>query len=794
MTQIIDRDNNNMMNHDCAVNDNDITDRKGVALELDSHAAQELRQRDAERRRQRQRNRKSDDENSAEHSTNDSGITDDAPYSDAELILPGDNVNDGNEDDWNEILMLPPHLQTKNAEDEDETNEDNSNHSQSNNHDNANSQEPNNNNNHNHENDDASQSSQETAVSLTPPDSLPVVHIHLERLLGYCPATRQEGLDLRPQIQEAVWGRNVGGGDVDEKNDEDDENTATLFCSQELELRLSELFDTDAARHGERKANDGGNNNTTEATLQTNEGGGEDSKNSITSNLAWLSLDYPPLFCPQQSRNHDHQDEAEIQIYRTEHCWKILLQSHAIPVVERLLALLRNCNQCLSYKRQLRREIVCLARREERRQTQYKREQELYQWKAFQRKDQLDQLYSVQETLQHRLDMAQVKLAQLTKERDETVQDNLRRQRLATGQDVGVDAFDFASTMFSFPTGTFLGGDLMDNENDPNDDDDYCLLSEADDLQHDDNDSYYTSSEDASSMADDGDDEREEMAERDGEVSANVVIVVGETKASGDDDDEDDDVAATNTAAPSRFKSRSRHHPRPNKKARRKAAELKKKRLEYAAKEAEHEQKLAIAQEEEAIMRDACTTEELKVTHAFVKTLQDRLDKVDELIETLQEEVWEDEEEGVVPPEKHPDAEQEHDGVSLLDQILAMILGSTPPPLGKDMVSHVKWLQNQHSSIVTDWKGQFGRLPPALALGGEAIEDDSSSRHGDDTAMMPNNQFDESKEQDASLIGPVQSADEMRKSLGIGNLKTENWDIEEDEEEEGSETPGGRIG
>ena len=104
--------------------------------------------------------------------------------------------------------------------------------------------------------------------------------------------------------------------------------------------------------------------------------------------------------------------------------------------------------------------------------------------------------------------------------------------------------------------------------------------------------------------------------------------------------------------------------------------------------------------------------------------MEEKLQKVDNLLESLQEEEWEAEEE-----EGHSSFAVEDDekdqGVgnngsmegSLLDRILAMIMGALPREKdgeGNDIKTekeHYVYIMEEHKSIVKEWIEVFGRLP-----------------------------------------------------------------------------------
>mmetsp|Transcript_25258 Transcript_25258/g.28874 ORF Transcript_25258/g.28874 Transcript_25258/m.28874 type:complete len:257 (+) Transcript_25258:1605-2375(+) len=110
-----------------------------------------------------------------------------------------------------------------------------------------------------------------------------------------------------------------------------------------------------------------------------------------------------------------------------------------------------------------------------------------------------------------------------------------------------------------------------------------------------------------------------------------------------------------------------------------------------------------------------CISTDEKLAMVMVKNMEERLEKVDELLDDLQMEAWQDEEDGVLDEDSSDEDENiadENDGeMTLLDRILAMILGATPPSTKDSDHEHFNFLKEEHESIVQFWKDAFGRLP-----------------------------------------------------------------------------------
>jgi hypothetical protein len=122
------------------------------------------------------------------------------------------------------------------------------------------------------------------------------------------------------------------------------------------------------------------------------------------------------------------------------------------------------------------------------------------------------------------------------------------------------------------------------------------------------------------------------------------------------------------------------------------------------------------AQREEDIVRINGTTEDEKICSTAISNLEKRLNEIDQLLESLQEEQWKDEEEGLddghesdVDDGVYINSSEEK--LSIIDHILAMILGSMPQTYGKTLQEHYASMRSEHEEIIRQWKDYFGRLP-----------------------------------------------------------------------------------
>jgi hypothetical protein len=568
-------------------------------------------------------------------------------------------------------------------------------------------------------------------LSLTPPVSLPVVLVDLERLVGYQPSSAEEVELLRAQVHTALWGssdeaavtvsnpQEQEGGDGEPEPDEDDLQLASQF-----DERAANLFENGIARHSDTSQV------LPNAELLPNADGTYDFDNS----LRFVSMEYPAYVCQGNGANPP-------VVMNTARVWKLLLQPHSIAVVDRLLRHLCSCSRSLLWKDSMRVEVLNLAAFEEDFRIRRNQSSELNLWKTARRKEQLDKLYTVRETFEHQIEIARQRLVTLEKERDDKAALEIRRRRLERGEDLGLEAFDFASTVFAFTSGLGNGNMLGLDEEDEDD----ALDGNFDPP----------------------DEERDDYSDEDG-------YEVDKSGDDGDDDDHDEDadpVVAVNSDVG--------NLPIPSQggqsKRRRQAAVRKRRhRLEEAAKEAEHRSKLDAAKEEEKHMREKCTTQELKMAVAVVHSLEGRMEEVEALLESLQDEEWVDEEEGVdsLTPEQRmaegaTGQQPKKDDLTLLDQILAMILGATLPPSGDIPIeSHVQKLQDEHVAIVLTWKDHFGRLPPLATSPAAASFGDTSESEMIQKVPIEQEEI------------PGERTEAMRQIFGIVDNEIDDWEDE----------------
>ena len=437
----------------------------------------------------------------------------------------------------------------------------------------------------------------EDELSYSPPPTLPVVVVNLERLCGYVPNTETELDAVVDQVKGAL------------NEDEFDE-------------RVTELFEINMARHG-------------------------DSSEIFHNINRTLSLDYPEFLCPPDGR-----------VLTTARVWKQICRSHKIQVVKRILNHLKDCNRSLVWKSDMNDELCGLAKRED----EARRESKLEKWRSEDRKVQLDKLYQVRETFHHRLEMTRIKLEELEDDRELQVRQQGR----------GLQALDLASNIFAFNE-EIKSSDLLGLEN-------QALEEEAD------RDEWCSDD-----TGDEADDDRS---------------IEGCQRADNDNVDTSEDVQQT---------PHKQGHTASKKARRRRVGKKHREHLENAAQQALEKQKFEEALAEEERLFELFTSEELLMAQAAVQSLEVRMQQVDDLLESLQDEEWADEEDGFKPTVQTKDNDPGEE-LSLLDQILAMILGTLSPPGGFETTGqpdeeHFEFIRLEHKEILASWRKHFGRLP-----------------------------------------------------------------------------------
>jgi hypothetical protein len=183
-----------------------------------------------------------------------------------------------------------------------------------------------------------------------------------------------------------------------------------------------------------------------------------------------------------------------------------------------------------------------------------------------------------------------------------------------------------------------------------------------------------------------------------------------------------------------------------------------------------------------------------RLRSAVVTQLQKKLESIDQLLETLQEEEWADEEEQEMANRKDryyaldPDDDDDDDCLhgsttdecetetsSMLEDVLRMVLGATPPPFPDSnhrdestemhddfdstggMEQHIEYLESEHQEIMEEWRAHFGRLPQP-------------------PRRSPMQLLDQQTISFSRTLSPKYDKEQLRKTLGIVDNEEESWD------------------
>lgn len=383
-----------------------------------------------------------------------------------------------------------------------------------------------------------------------------------------------------------------------------------------------------------------------------------DGSSRVSDIFGTLRVDYPEFLCTPDGR-----------IVTTARVWKKFFREHKIPVVNRILNHLKRCNRPLLWKSDMCDALLDLAKRED----TARREAQLEKWRSVDRKVQLDRLYQVRETFHHRLEMATIALEKLEDDRD---------RQVARQPGRGLQGLDLTSNMFAADEHWKHADSLLGAEGD-----------ESDSV---DEDEASCEGHVVEAIVDDGF-EGPQIAKQE-----NTEVV-------------DDPVHTENGIRGTASRNANRRRSRGSRRHR--------ECLENAARQALEKKTIDEALADQERLLEQFTSEELLKAQAIVQSLQVRMQQVDDLLESLQDEEWADEEDGFKPSKNNKETHEQcgsHTGqeLSLLDQILAMILGALSPPFESDATQetdehYFRYLRSEHEEVLVDWRNHFGRLPTA---------------------------------------------------------------------------------
>jgi len=513
-------------------------------------------------------------------------------------------------------------------------------------------------------------------ISLSPPPCMPLLLINLEKLCGYKPSTSEEVENLKEQLLEALVGSasNYEGSYEDEIGD---------GFSLEFIERSSELFDSEIAIHSDTKES---------VSLPSITGSCKRIDSKPTEHfdeiMSQITIPYPKFLTvpSQEVANKDSHKSMKL----TSRVWKEIMHPHKIAIVDRILKLLSKCSRDLLWKWLMSSEIRHMAKGEQQKKVKQMKKKELEVWRRETRPAELEKLYQVRETFEFRLEQAREQYDKLVLKREVRVQQELQKEKEKGSGSGGVAGLDWDAKV------TFAVRN-----------DDKSILSKEE-LKEDDivfsDDSYHDMAED----------EYEEEEPVDGSL-----LEVYDTNSSSDEALESKPVKnltgpldSISGKAMSTLDRKKRRALASSKRMRRKIESQK-----HKSNFEEVRNMTIAAHDEEHKMRQLCISLDEKKALATLTNLEDRLIGVDKLLDRLQEEAWEDEEEGHLdePSNSREDdilsevnLTHEKEKLSILDQILAMILGSLPATRFISTEEHFKFLKEEHETIVLNWKKDFG--------------------------------------------------------------------------------------
>ena len=438
------------------------------------------------------------------------------------------------------------------------------------------------------------------------------------------------------------------------------------------------------------------------------------------------------------------------------------LQMNIIQLMKRIFKHLCNTSRSLLWKADMYIELCYIFNNEYMILLDMARRNEYKQWSDIERRLRLDKLYDIRETFVCQVESVKQRCDILYKERESRVQVELVRRRRLRGETITI--------MTTSNICDFVVDDDNDYDNDDvNDDDGWGgeTIHEDDIIGGGDDTTYYGKfvvNGDNDIINDDedcNDDDDEEwsplemtMKKKLNPSGMHIVINGADTSTNNDAAMKTNDDTATTTIICQKNKLEPISHDENRQRISNRLLQQQNKWRQQQQEEAEtttsprhvssstvydkhHQLVRSTWKEEEEIVRELLKTTDERIAEATLLKLQERLQNVDDLLETLQEEEWANDDEDVEDDNKDEQEDEGNDdeidsqSSSLLDQILAMILGG----LSKEIIhfrslsslqvkaaadvwtnmttdeAHFRYIKDEHESIVKEWIKVFGRLP-----------------------------------------------------------------------------------
>lgn len=677
---------------------------------------------------------------------------------------------------------------------------------------------------------------------------LPTISIDLNRLVGYEPQP-EEILSIQSQLISAMWGRynsnnnNRNSGETDGivvDNDNGNSSNNAASPPPDFDQQVLELYETGVATFGTKQG---------KAMMILHYPSMLQSPitgmNNISTIKLWKEIQtYPktvttmnPTKTTKENENKDEQQQEQQEKQQLLHV-----------LVTKLWTYLQTCSRGLFWKRDMSKELSILIKEEQERL-------DYNEWKNSKRQLKLDNLYTIRETMVFQVEVAKSKVDMLEEEREGKVKELMQeyhRNNMNKNKKGDATTLDsFGTTELSFPEEFQLLG-LRDEQTLYQDEDDWGLgdeddyipseYSESNDDDDDDDDNidddYSTSSEQKddkkSTKSETKVDEITEPSTTEENTtttyataknndtdakknSSSSLFVQNETNNNVADDDVMNVTGTTDvnasindignidldgvdikndTTTTSNIEKNSSGHvlstPFLRRKERREKLKQKKRQQR---REEEKRKRLQQVQQMENVYRTQYTTKEMIMSQTVYNALQTKLSKIEDLLDSLQDEVWEAQEEaeqeklrGVNDGSEtkklssSSSQDEENPSFSLLDQVLAMILGSLPVQEGMSQQEHYSFIQKEHQMLIQQWKNYFGRLPQPAGGGGaettttKAKEEKSSSSSLSKKAKPSTVTSSNGNNIDNDAL-------KQRQALGITENDDEDWDDVEDWDE-----------
>jgi len=682
----------------------------------------------------------------------------------------------------------------------------------------------------------------EQGVSLNPPPpSSPLVLVNLGAVCGCPPEEESERSMLVTQLTEALLGAHKKeNGKKDKESDEvveEEERTkrqgggdgsSNLLgdgFSLDFDEGVVELFESGVAFHVDSS------NPIAVACLAEDKQHvkeADESKTRASAVNPYAVIPYPEFL----SRKQQLSTTATTRTRSTLRLWKLLhtspikqrsdssnginsdnllLQQEYSPLLHRVFTHLRNTSRSLLWKADMHHQLSLLVKQENRAKIQRSQRAEYESWKYTVRRERLEKLYDVRETFTLQLEVAQKKYEMLAEETEERVEGELRKRGLLELRNKWRD-----KTSETLDAGISSLPQEVESEkrNDDDSDDDGwgdATIREEDILGQNDTTVPLEEEEDECQN-----DEWSPLETAETKDPLGMKIVVDGLKSNA---------AIGNHETPSNIKELPSTKTTATHSITATIGKLEPiSHLDNIQRKLERQQQQQLTsspsaapnavatkhqedmrrhlQRQEESIREKCKTNEERLAHATYLKLQERLSKVDNLLESLQEEEWaceeeeEEEEKGSARITSNTTQKNKEGDATLLDQILAMILGGLPP---KEMSSrdflttkrgrieekeHYKYIVGEHKSIVKEWKDAFGRIPPfpceerapkALEQERESPLLDGSNNYENNmtSPLPPSNQLKKQPENGAN-------GKEKEKGIALTGNEDSNWEEVED--------------